>query len=60
MSEYFKRIIEAANDLHEAIYTFQNSGEVDEFKCSEYLMKADDFREELFEFEEECKKESLT
>ena len=49
-AEYFERVIEAANQLHEEIYRLQNSGEVDEYTCSLYTMQADDFREALIEY----------
>lgn len=55
---YFERIVDAANELHDAICKLQNSGEVDEIKCSYFVMKADDLREELFYFRDEIESEA--
>ena len=42
-------IIEQAQMLHDFLYQLQNSGEVDEFECSELTADSDDLLNKIFE-----------
>lgn len=45
-------ILALANQLHSEIYQLQNSGDVDDFECSQYTMAADALRDDLWTFAE--------